>query len=78
MPRASLAQSQNQYLDGPGRTVTQKTLGAEHLIACAGKKLNLPTSLSFGGTDGRTVYVGSLGLPHLVTFNSPIAGLALY
>jgi hypothetical protein len=53
-------------------------LGAEHLIACAGKKLNLPTSLSFGGTDGRTVYVGSLGLPHLVTFNSPIAGLALY
>ncbi len=50
----------------------------EHLIACAGEQLKLPTSLSFGGPDGRTVYVGSLGLPHLVTFNSPVAGLALY
>jgi sugar lactone lactonase YvrE len=50
----------------------------EHLIACAGKKLTLPTSLSFGGADGRTVYVGSLGLPHLITFNSPVPGLPLY
>jgi gluconolactonase len=56
----------------------EKIATPEHLIACAGKKLNLPTSLSFGGEDGRTVYVGSLGLPHLVTFNSPVAGLALY
>jgi sugar lactone lactonase YvrE len=50
----------------------------EHLIACAGTTLNLPTSLSFGGADGRTVYVGSLGLPHLLTFNAPVAGLPLY
>ncbi|HEY2531931.1 MAG TPA: SMP-30/gluconolactonase/LRE family protein [Xanthobacteraceae bacterium] len=50
----------------------------EHFVACAGKTLNLPTSLSFGGADGRTVYVGSLGLPHLVTFSSPVAGLPLY
>ena len=56
----------------------QKTATTEHLVACAGGKLNLPTSLSFGGTDGRTVYVGSLGLPHLVTFKSPVAGLPLY
>jgi gluconolactonase len=54
------------------------TATPEHLIACAGKKLKLPTSLTFGGADGRTVYVGSLGLPHLITFNSPVAGLALY
>jgi gluconolactonase len=56
----------------------ERTATTEHLVACAGKTLNLPTSLSFGGMDGRTVYVGSLGLPHLVTFNSPIAGLPLY
>jgi hypothetical protein len=56
----------------------QQKASPEHLIACAGKTLNLPTSLSFGGPDGRTVYVGSLGLPHLVTFHSPVAGLALY
>jgi gluconolactonase len=56
----------------------QKTVSAEHLVACAGKTLNLPTSLSFGGADGRTVYVGSLGLPHLLTFKAPVAGLTLY
>jgi gluconolactonase len=56
----------------------ENTATTEHLIACAGKKLNLPTSLSFGGADGHTLYVGSLGLPHLITFNSPVAGLALY
>ena len=55
----------------------QKTATTEHLIACAGEKLNLPTSLAFGGPDRRTVYVGSLGLPHLVTFQSPVAGLPM-
>lgn len=55
-----------------------KTASAAHLVACAGDKLTLPTSLSFGGQDGRTVYVGSLGLPHLMTFRSPVAGLPLY
>jgi gluconolactonase len=56
----------------------ERTATSEHLITCAGKTLNLPTSLSFGGADGCTVYVGSLGLPHLLTFNSPVAGLPLY
>jgi gluconolactonase len=56
----------------------QKTATTEHLVACAGKTLTLPTSLAFGGADRRTVYVGSLGLPHIVTFKSPVAGLQLY
>jgi sugar lactone lactonase YvrE len=67
-----------EAVDAMVTAMQQKTATPEHLVACAGEKLNLPTSLSFGGTDGRTVYVGSLGLPHLVTFNSPVAGLALY
>jgi len=54
--------------------IQESTATPEHLTACAGKKLNLPTSLAFGGADGRTVYVGSLGLPHLATFHSPVAG----
>jgi gluconolactonase len=34
--------------------------------------LKLPTSVAFGGADGRTVYVGSVGgLPHLATFRLP-------
>ena len=65
-------------VDAMAAAMQQKTATAEHLIACAGETLNLPTSLSFGGKDGRTVYVGSLGLPHLITFNSPVAGLPLY
>jgi gluconolactonase len=67
-----------EAVDAMVKAMEQKIATTEHLIACAGKILNLPTSLSFGGADGRTVYVGSLGLPHLVTFSSPVAGLALY
>jgi len=65
-------------VDAMVTALEQKTATPEHLIACAGKKLNLPTSLSFGGADGRTVYVGSLALPHLITFQAPVAGLPLY
>jgi sugar lactone lactonase YvrE len=44
------------------------------LAACASEFLGLPTSIAFGGSDGKTVYVGSLLLPHLITFRSPVAG----
>jgi gluconolactonase len=67
-----------EAVDAMEKAMRQGTATTEHLIACAGKRLNLPTSLSFGGADGRTVYVGSLGLPHLITFKSPVAGLPLY
>jgi gluconolactonase len=45
----------------------------DHLVACASENgpLPLPTSLAFGGPDGRTVYVGTLSLPHLATFQLP-------
>ncbi len=34
--------------------------------------LRLPTSIAFGGADGRTAYVGSVGgVPHLATFRLP-------
>jgi gluconolactonase len=67
-----------EAVDALVAALEQKTASAAHLVACAGEKLILPTSLSFGGADGRTVYVGSLGLPHLMTFRSPVAGLPLY
>jgi gluconolactonase len=67
-----------EAIDAMVKAMQQKTATPDHLIACAGAKLKLPTSLSFGGADRRTVYVGSLGLPHLLTFNAPIAGLPLY
>lgn len=42
--------------------------------ACMKGALPFPTSLAFGGDDGRTVFVGSLAAPHLFTFRSPVAG----
>jgi gluconolactonase len=67
-----------EAVDALVAALAQKTATAAHLVACAGEKLTLPTSLSFGGEDGRTVFIGSLGLPHLMTFRSPVRGLPLY
>lgn len=42
-----------------------------------GQFLQTPTSLTFAGSDLRTVYVGSLAMTSLVTFRSPVAGFPL-
>jgi gluconolactonase len=50
---------------------TQELMGR-----CAGTgPLVLPTSLAFGGPDGRDAFVGSLATPHLATFRSPVCGI---
>lgn len=64
-------------LDALVNAMEAKTATVEHFIACAGERLALPTSLAFGGLDRRTAYVGTLALPHLLSFRSPVAGLAL-
>jgi gluconolactonase len=46
-------------------------------LACMGATLQFPTSVAFGGPDLKTVYLGSLVMPHLVSFRSPVAGAAL-
>lgn len=55
----------------------RRTGTTDHLLACLAVEgpLRLPTSLAFGGPDGRTAFVGSVGLTHLVTFRLP-PGLA--
>jgi gluconolactonase len=56
--------------------VEQRTGTLDHLLACmaVAGPLRLPTSLAFGGPDGRTAFLGSVGLTHLLTFRVP-AGL---
>ncbi len=51
----------------------QRNGSGDHLVACAAVDgpLRLPTSLAFGGPDGRTAYVGSVVTPHLATFQLP-------
>jgi sugar lactone lactonase YvrE len=58
------------------QAVERRTGTLDHLLACmaVAGPLRLPTSLAFGGADGRTVFVGSVGLTHLLTFRAP-AGL---
>ena len=47
------------------------------LQATMGKTLQLVTSVTFGGPDLRTVYVGSLAMSSLPTFRSPVPGLPM-
>ena len=55
------------------RAVEQRNGTLDHLIACmnVAGPLRLPTSIAFGGPDGRTAFVGAVGLDHLVTFRVP-------
>jgi sugar lactone lactonase YvrE len=54
-------------------SVEARSATVEHLVACASPNgpLQLPTSIAFGGPDGRTAYVGTLPLSHLPTFRLP-------
>ena len=47
------------------------------MLATAGKTLQLITSVTFGGPDLQTAYVGSLGMNRLPTFRSPVPGLPM-
>ncbi len=55
------------------KAVAQRNGSVGLLAACAevAGPLRLPTSVAFGGPDGRTAYVGSVGLSHLATFRLP-------
>jgi gluconolactonase len=53
--------------------VAHRNGSVEQLAACADVSgpLRLPTSVAFGGPDGRTAYVGSVGLTTVATFRMP-------
>ena len=53
--------------------IEQRNGAVDNLVACASQSgpLRLPTSIAFGGADGRTAYVGSLLLPQLPVFRLP-------
>ena len=57
--------------------IEQNALTPEAMFACVGPTIQFPTSLTFAGPDLKTVYIGSLAMPHLVSFRSPVAGLPL-
>ena len=60
-------------VDAMARAVEQRSGTLDNLLACMAVDgpLRLPTSLAFGGPDGRRVFLGSVGLTHLLTFRLP-------
>jgi hypothetical protein len=56
---------------------TRGTIPMSAIAAVAGQDLRLLTSVGFGGPELKTVFMGSLAMPHLVSFPSPIPGLPL-
>lgn len=47
------------------------------ILGCRGSHIQTLTSIGFGGPDLTTVFMGSLLMPHLLSFESPVAGLPL-
>ncbi|MCP4360917.1 MAG: SMP-30/gluconolactonase/LRE family protein [Chloroflexi bacterium] len=58
--------------------VEQNAMTPEAMYGCVGQTLQFPASLTFAGPDLKTIYLGSLAMPHLVTFQSPVAGLPMH
>ncbi|MBE3568153.1 MAG: SMP-30/gluconolactonase/LRE family protein [Thermogemmatispora sp.] len=57
--------------------VASGTATPADMAACAGRTLQSLTSITFGGPDLRTVYIGSLAMSRLPTFRSPVPGLPM-
>jgi len=66
---AGLENTMNKFQNG--------SFSPQDMLSCMGGTLQFPTSVAFGGSDLKTVYVGSLGMTRLVSFRSPVAGAAL-
>lgn len=70
-------EANEQLLSTFEKKIANSEAQPEDMAATAGKMLQLVTSVTFGGPDLKTVYVGSLGMSRLPTFSSPVAGLPM-
>ena len=59
------------------KSFREATVTPELMGACKGRLAPMMASLTFGGPDLRTVYLGSLLGSTLPTFRSPVAGQKL-
>ncbi|MEO7019505.1 MAG: SMP-30/gluconolactonase/LRE family protein [Ktedonobacteraceae bacterium] len=66
-----------EFLKAFEERLRARTAQPMDMLASAGATLQLVTSVTFGGPDLRTVYLGSLGMHSLPTFRSPVAGLPM-
>lgn len=66
-----------EALDELSRAYASGRVPLPGFAACAGPELRLLTSIGFGGPDLTTVYMGSLAMSELLSFESPVPGLPL-
>ncbi len=59
------------------RKLASGTAQSTDIMMAAGSNLQSLASLTFGGPNLRTAYLGSLAMPYLPTFQSPVAGLPM-
>lgn len=52
-------------------------LAPDDFFALVGPRFQFPASVTFAGPDLQTVYIGSLAMPHLLRFRSPVPGLPM-
>lgn len=62
------------YLDNVERALANGVFESRHFYEDAGREVRALTSIAFGGSDLRTIYLGSLVMSSLPTFRSPVAG----
>jgi gluconolactonase len=70
-------EANEELLANFGEKIASGTAQPSDMAATVGKTLQLITSVTFGGHDLRTVYLGSLGMNRLPTFRSPVPGLPM-
>ena len=64
-------------LDHARSKIAEGQLTPPEMFACVGPRVQFTTSVAFGGPDLKTVYLGSLAMPYLLSFESPVAGLPM-
>ncbi|MBP8001877.1 MAG: SMP-30/gluconolactonase/LRE family protein [Chloroflexi bacterium] len=64
-------------LNNATEKINASALQPMDMYACVGATLQFPASVTFAGPDLQTVYLGSLAMPHLVKFHSPVPGLPM-
>ncbi len=72
-----LADSKQDLIDSTERDLTDGKVTREHFYRKTGARVMNMASISFGGPDLRTAYLGTLAGDTLLSFRSPVAGLPL-
>ncbi len=68
----------SEMMDTVMGKIANGTFQPEDMFTLVGKTIQFPTSVAFAGPDLKTVYMGSLAMPHLLSFQSPVPGLPLH